>query len=104
MPPKRISKRNKKEKTHEEKKERKVVPKESKNELKEKLKNRLREMKLGRTSLEVRNMKLDQLVEKLETTENRDERNKIKESINILEKVEQTQADAQNLEFPDYPD
>ena len=103
MPPKRISKRNKKEKS-EEKKERKVVLKEPKDELKEKLKNRLREMKLGRTSLEVRNMKLDQLVEKLETTENREEKNKIKESINILEKVEQTQADAQNLEFPEYPE
>lgn len=79
-------------------------PTDTKEDLKNKLKQKLREKQLERTSKTVRCNRMDQLEEKLQESKNSAERHKIKEELNLLEKIQEKELNTFSGEFPEYGD
>lgn len=73
-------------------------------ELRNKLKQKLREKQLERTSRFVRDNRMENIEEKLETTENPAEREKLKEELALLEKIQEKELNSFTGEFPEYGD
>ena len=71
--------------------------------LKDKLREKLRSFSVARTSLAVRDSRLEDLEDQLERTKNRDEKAKIEKEISLLEDIRNREGDHAG-EFPDYGD
>jgi len=97
---KKSNKNSRKRQPKEHEEEKVIDPREL---LKNKLKERLREKKLERTSQVVREDRLDRMEDRLEESKDPRERRKIKEEIDLLNKIDEKQHTFAG-EFPEYSD